>query len=149
MVQPAAIAGATLQAIWFSGQFQGVMKPQTPADSLTIRVLPRSSNSKSSGFSARSSHATANLRCFRQSHRCAFLSRSRQPSSFLPLSPAIMFPSTFLRVSMLEVDQEANAALAFAAPSTSAAVPMDGGKGLFVAGLLLPAWGGQARPIHR
>ncbi len=30
MVQPAASAGATLQAIWLIGQFQGVMKPQTP-----------------------------------------------------------------------------------------------------------------------
>ena len=27
IVQPAASAGATLQAIWFIGQFQGVMKP--------------------------------------------------------------------------------------------------------------------------
>ena len=44
MAQPAAIAGATLQAIWFKGQFQGVMKPQTPAGSLTMRELPRSSS---------------------------------------------------------------------------------------------------------
>ena len=33
MVQPAAMAGATLQAIWFSGQFHGVIKPQTPMGS--------------------------------------------------------------------------------------------------------------------
>ena len=43
MVQTVAMAGATLQTIWFSGQFQGVMKPQTPIGSLTIRVGPRSS----------------------------------------------------------------------------------------------------------
>ena len=44
IVQPAAIAGATLQAIWFCGQFHGVMKAQTPIGSLTIRVVPRSSS---------------------------------------------------------------------------------------------------------
>jgi hypothetical protein len=33
-VQPAAIAGATLQAIWFIGQFQGVIRPATPIASL-------------------------------------------------------------------------------------------------------------------
>ena len=44
MVQPAASAGATLQAIWLSGQFQGVMKPQTPIGSLTISVVPRRSS---------------------------------------------------------------------------------------------------------
>ena len=37
MVQPVASAGATLQAIWLIGQFQGVMKPQTPIGSLTMR----------------------------------------------------------------------------------------------------------------
>ena len=40
----AAMAGATLQAIWFNGQFQGVMNPQTPAGSLTIFVVPRISS---------------------------------------------------------------------------------------------------------
>jgi hypothetical protein len=46
-VQPAAIAGATLQAIWFIGQFQGVIRPATPIASLTINVEPRcSSNAK-------------------------------------------------------------------------------------------------------
>ena len=44
MVQPVASAGATLQAIWLIGQFQGVMKPQTPIGSLTISVVPRSSS---------------------------------------------------------------------------------------------------------
>ena len=44
MVQPVASAGATLQAIWFTGQFHGVMKPQTPMGSFTIRVGPRSSS---------------------------------------------------------------------------------------------------------
>jgi hypothetical protein len=42
MVQPTASAGPTLAAIWFSGQFQGVMKPQTPIGSLTMMVEPRS-----------------------------------------------------------------------------------------------------------
>ena len=41
MVHPTARAGATLQVIWFIGQFHGVMKPQTPIGSLTIFVLPR------------------------------------------------------------------------------------------------------------
>ncbi len=40
MVQPAASAGATLQAIWFAGQFQGVIMPTTPMGSRTIRVAP-------------------------------------------------------------------------------------------------------------
>ncbi len=44
MVQPAASAGATLQAIWLMGQFQGVMKPQTPMGSRAIRVVPRISS---------------------------------------------------------------------------------------------------------
>ena len=48
IVHPAASAGATLQAIWFSGQFHGVMKAHTPTGSLTRRDVPRSvSNSKS------------------------------------------------------------------------------------------------------
>jgi len=40
MVQPAASAGPTLLAIWFSGQFHGVIMPQTPTGSLAIRVVP-------------------------------------------------------------------------------------------------------------
>ncbi len=44
MVQPAASAGATLQAIWFTGQFQGVMRPQTPIGSFRISVEPLSSS---------------------------------------------------------------------------------------------------------
>src|SRR5262245_35784753 len=35
MVQPAASAGATLQAIWLSGQFQGVIMPATQPGSRT------------------------------------------------------------------------------------------------------------------
>src|SRR5690606_28105186 len=34
MVQPAARAGATLQAIWLSGQFHGVINAHTPTGSL-------------------------------------------------------------------------------------------------------------------
>ena len=41
IVQPAARAGATLQTIWLSGQFHGVMSPQTPIGSFTTRVVPR------------------------------------------------------------------------------------------------------------
>jgi hypothetical protein len=48
IVQPQASAGATLQAIWLAGQFQGVMSPQTPTGSRTICVVPcNRSNSKS------------------------------------------------------------------------------------------------------
>src|SRR6266576_1144526 len=35
MVQPAASAGATLQVIWFSGQFHGVIMPTPPTGSRT------------------------------------------------------------------------------------------------------------------
>ena len=41
MVQPAAMAGPTLQAIWFIGQFHGVINAQTPIPSRTSRVSPR------------------------------------------------------------------------------------------------------------
>ena len=43
MVQPAASAGATLQAIWLIGQFQGVIKAQTPTGSRDRRRPSRSS----------------------------------------------------------------------------------------------------------
>ena len=41
MVQPAAMAGATLQTIWLSGQFQGVISATTPMPSFMMRVAPR------------------------------------------------------------------------------------------------------------
>ena len=44
MVQPVASAGTTLQAIWLIGQFQGVIRPQTPIGSFAIRVAPRGSS---------------------------------------------------------------------------------------------------------
>ena len=44
IVQPAAKAGATLQAIWLIGQFHGVIIPTTPIGSLTIRFFPCSSS---------------------------------------------------------------------------------------------------------
>jgi hypothetical protein len=48
MVHPAASAGATLHAIWLSGQFHGVMRPHTPMASYRTRDRPRgSSNAKS------------------------------------------------------------------------------------------------------
>jgi hypothetical protein len=40
IVQPAAMAGATLQTIWLIGQFHGVIMPITPMGSLAIRVEP-------------------------------------------------------------------------------------------------------------
>ncbi len=39
MVQPAASAGATLQAIWFMGQFQGVIMPTTPTGSRRMTAV--------------------------------------------------------------------------------------------------------------
>jgi len=46
MVQPAASAGATLQVIWFKGQFQGVIMPTTPTGSRSTTAVPiGSSNS--------------------------------------------------------------------------------------------------------
>ena len=44
MVQPAASAGATLQVIWFSGQFQGVIMPTTPIASRTSMAEPSCSS---------------------------------------------------------------------------------------------------------
>ena len=44
IVQPAASAGNTLQAIWLIGQFHGVISPQTPIGSLTTMVSPRCSS---------------------------------------------------------------------------------------------------------
>ena len=40
IVQPAAIAGSTLHAIWFTGQFHGVIRPQTPIGSRRKSVEP-------------------------------------------------------------------------------------------------------------
>jgi hypothetical protein len=40
IVQPAANAGRTLQAIWLIGQFHGVIRPHTPIGSRAICVLP-------------------------------------------------------------------------------------------------------------
>ena len=37
-MQPVASAGATLEATWFSGQFHGVISPQTPIGSR--RTIP-------------------------------------------------------------------------------------------------------------
>ena len=40
MVHPAASAGATLAAIWLSGQFQGVMSAHTPIGSRSVIIDP-------------------------------------------------------------------------------------------------------------
>ena len=44
IVQPVAMAGTTLQAIWLIGQFHGVMKAQTPIGSCVTSVVPRKSS---------------------------------------------------------------------------------------------------------
>ena len=41
IVQPAAMAGITFSAIWFIGQFQGVMRAQTPMNSVQDLVVGR------------------------------------------------------------------------------------------------------------
>ena len=46
MVQPVASAGNTLTAIWFIGQFHGVIRPQTPIGSFTTSVAPRCSSNR-------------------------------------------------------------------------------------------------------
>ena len=52
IVLPPASAGATLQTIWLSGQFHGVISPHTPIGSFTTMVLPRFSvKAKSSNTS--------------------------------------------------------------------------------------------------
>ena len=43
-MQPAASAGATLQAIWLSGQFHGVIRPHTPMGSFRMSVEPLASS---------------------------------------------------------------------------------------------------------
>ena len=58
MVQPVASAGATLQPIWFAGQFHGVMNAHTPTGSRNTRVVPMFS-SKRNSFST----CSAALKC--------------------------------------------------------------------------------------
>ena len=48
MVQPAAMAGATLHMTWFMGQFQGVIRAQTPAASRRISDWPAVSSNGNS-----------------------------------------------------------------------------------------------------
>ncbi len=65
-VHPAARAGATLQATWFSGQFQGVIRPHTPIGSRRTTESPaRVSNSNSL------SAAAATPKCAAPSRACA------------------------------------------------------------------------------
>ena len=45
MVQPVNIAGMTLRVTWFIGQFQGVIRPQTPTGSYRIRLSGASPSS--------------------------------------------------------------------------------------------------------
>ena len=53
IVQPAAKAGATLQAIWLSGQFHGVINAHTPIGSRTTSVVPISSSKLNSASTRR------------------------------------------------------------------------------------------------
>ncbi len=55
-VQPAASAGATLAAIWFSGQFHGVISAATPMASRSTRLLPR-------GLSKAKSRSACSVAC--------------------------------------------------------------------------------------
>jgi hypothetical protein len=45
-VHPVARAGATFDATWFSGQFHGVMRPQTPIGSRRTIPAPISSSKR-------------------------------------------------------------------------------------------------------
>ena len=82
IVQPAANAGATLQPIWFNGQFHGVIIPHTPTGSRTRSVLPMGrSNSKSA------STARAVLKCASPATACpAWASHRGAPISWLMMS---------------------------------------------------------------
>ena len=77
IVQPAASAGATLHMIWFTGQFQGVMKPHTPIGSRRIIVVPCGC-SKSYDSSTRS----ISFRCATPVATCA----ARESRSGAPIS---------------------------------------------------------------
>ena len=104
MVQPAASAGATLQAIWLIGQFHGVIIPTTPTGSRTIIVRPLAS-SNSNVFSTASAWAkwpTPAAAC------AAFDSHIGAPtsveivvasSSCLVLNTRMMFSSSAMRSS--------------------------------------------------
>lgn len=129
MVQPVASAGNTFTAIWFMGQFHGVIRPQTPIGSLTTSVAPRcSSNTKS--FST----AIAALKCpdprptWKPPASAAgapissVSAAARSPARFWYSSR--MFWSTSTRSSRVVVDQPGKARRAAAtARSTSAAEP--------------------------
>ena len=90
IVQPAARAGATLQAIWLSGQFHGVISAHTPIGSRTTSVVPISS-SKSNSASTRAgreevTEAGAGLGPLRHPQRRAHLPADR-PRRARPCGP--------------------------------------------------------------
>ena len=130
-VQPVARAGNTLTEIWFSGQFHGVMSPQTPIGSLTMVVSPRSSV-KLKFFS----DSMAVVRWPRPSPTCGpDASPAGAPISSVTASAssparrwysARIAPSTSSRSSRVVTDQLANARrAALTALSTSAAEPIE------------------------
>ncbi len=130
IVQPAASAGATLQAIWLIGQFHGVISAHTPIGSLTSSVVPISC---SNWYSASTRRAV--MKCPTPAPAWA---RSAIDSG-APISWLIVSPMSVIRVwytSMIRssrasrsstgvCDHVSNAALAAAtAASTSACVPI-------------------------
>jgi len=155
MVQPVASAGATLHMIWLSGQFQGVMKLQTPIGSFTIIVVPRSSSNLKS---LRMLIAVARwpmpigtcARCARLAGApiSSVTAVARSPKRFW-YSARMRF-STSMRSSRVVCDQVANAfRAAFTALSTSAAEPSEILPATFsVAGLMTSSVLGSTGSTH-
>ena len=130
IVQPAARAGATLHAIWLMGQFQGVMKPHTPAGSRMMWEVPIScSNSKVLKIRnvvmkwPRPAGACAALASDIGAPISSLMVAARSPIRRLNTSMILSMTST--RSSRVVRDQVSNAARAAAtAASTSAAPPI-------------------------
>ena len=130
MVQPVASAGPTLQAIWFMGQFHGVMKPHTPMGSRVISALLMISSNSNVRSTLRTS-----ARCPMPAAACASLANaSGAPisseiaaaiSSWCFLYVAMTLSSNSMRSLRLDRENDGNARLAAAtALSTSAFSPI-------------------------
>ena len=155
IVQPAARAGATLTAIWFIGQFQGVIRPQTPMGSLTISVV-RLRSSNSNVLSARS----AALMCCGPLAAWAFFARPQgapissmmasATSSWRFANSARIASSRAIRSSRVVCEYVAKARLAAAtARSTSAADPrLIRPQTSSVAGLMTSSGSGDTGSTH-
>ncbi len=128
IVQPAASAGATLHAIWLIGQFHGVMKPHTPAGSLTMWDVPRSSSN---------SYVRRMLRVVmkwpRPAGACAALASGigapiselmvAANSPMRPWKTPMMRSSSATRSSRVVCENVSNAALAAATAASTSAWP--------------------------